>query len=370
MNIVCSKESLTKILSIAEGIISAKDSISILSNVLLIAKDSKLEIYASDQILNFYGDIGIDVIENGSIAVNSSKFFNLCKKLEGEEIEITSNIDDFQMVINPKNNKKSVYTLKGIDPAKFSKIDKYDDIDFFSIKQTVFHDMINKTKFAISLNEGRRFASGILFENNSENLIFVSTDGKRLAKIENEVKIDYDISNIIVPLKILNEVSKLLIGEGELHIAIVDTKIVIKIDNYTFISNLLDGSFPSYEKVIPTDQDKKLIIEKDKLKSTIERISQISDKKSNRLIISIDNNEMTLFAENVTLGKGTEIIDIDFPYDGESIKIALNTLYILDVLNAIKSKNIIFEFKNSQSTITVKEENNDNYIYIMMPMSL
>ena len=229
--------------------------------------------------------------------------------------------------------------------------------------------MINKTKFSVSQNESRRFANGILFENTESLLRMVSTDGKRLSKIDCNIVFNSKIFNsIIVPTKILTEISKICHNTGDVKIAIQEKSIIINVDNYFFISSLLEANFPPYDSVIPKDQINSFKVNKKILKDSIERISLMGDKDTNKIILFLSNNSMKIYTENMSIGTGEEYIDIE--YSNEDIKIALNYNYIIDVLSVLKSETIIFKFKSSQSTITIVEDNNNDYIYIMMPMSL
>jgi DNA polymerase III subunit beta len=367
MEIICSKESLIKVLTIAESVISTKNSISILSNVLIESFGDKIKISASETTLNFYAEISGEIIKEGSISVYCNRLYSIVRKLEGDEIEISSDENNV-VTIKPKDKKTSKYDLKGIDANKFPPINTSEGIEFFSIKQEIFTEMVKKTIFAISNTESRRFVSGILFEKIENSIRMVSTDGKRLAFVKKDIDTLTDNYNIIVPPKILNEVMKLCTGNGDLNIALNNKNIFIKINNFCFISNLLEGNFPPYEKVIPKDQPKNFIVNRKDFFNSIDRISLIGDKESHKIILSLADGNLRIFTENIAFGSGEEIIPIE--YSGEEFEIALNYIFITDVLNVLTQDKIIVEFKDSQNTITIREHGNDDYIYIMMPMSI
>lgn len=368
MKFTCSLESLIKQLTICESIISAKGNISILSNILIEAKNSKIKITACDTTINFFGEIGADIESEGSITVYSSKLYSLAKKMPSDEIIIETDSSN-NFIIQPKGKKNIIYKLKGIDSDKFPETISAENQEYFPIKKNILLDMINKTKFAVSQNESRRFVSGILFEIKNNILKMVSTDGKRLSKIEKEIenKSNLDIS-IIVPPKILLEISKLCNDNGEAFLSITKDNIFIKIDNFLFISNLLEANFPPYEQVIPKNQTGTITLEKKSFKESIERISLMGDKETHKIILLLTENEMKIYSESLSLGSGEETISVD--YIGEETKMAINFIYLIDVLSVLSNENIIIDFKNSQSTITVREKDNNDYIYIMMPMSL
>ncbi len=370
MEIICSKESLIKSLGIAESVISTRNNISVLSNVLLeTTNDLKLKISAFDVTLNFISEINCDIIKEGKIGVNCNRLYSIVKKLECDEIEIKVNENNEVTILPKREFKTSKYMLKGIDNNKFSPISIPENINYFSMKQDIFQRMIKRTIFAVSDSDNRRFISGILFEKNDKNLRMVATDGKRLALINKDIVIDdIDNCNVIVPPKILQEVTKLCGNSGDLIISISNQSIIIKIENFIFISNLLEGTFPPYSKVIPQEQPNKFTINKKELYNSIDRISLLGDKESHKIILSLKQDTLTINTYNLTFGSGEEILNIE--YGGEPIDIALNYTFITDFLTVVEREKVVFEFKNSESTITVKEEDNVDYIYVMMPMSL
>ncbi|OHD05916.1 MAG: DNA polymerase III subunit beta [Spirochaetes bacterium GWD1_27_9] len=367
MKIICSKESLSKVLGVAEGVISTKNNISILSNVLIETMDNAVKISACEITLNFFAEIGAEVIEPGSISVYCNRLYSIIKKLNCEEIEITSDSQN-TVTIRPKDNKRSLYTLKGINSEKFPPIRPSDSTDFFSINQEAFMDMIKKTLFAVPANDNKKFTSGVLFEKSNDSIKMVSTDGKRLCLVTKDITIqEIENTSIIVPPKLLTEVNKLCSGNGDIKITFNTKNIYVVIDNFYFISNLLEGNFPPYQKVIPQEQNNKAIANKKEFYESLDRISLMSDKDSKKIIISLSKDTMKIFTENATLGSGEEIIPVE--YDNQEIKIALNQTFILEVLNVLQNDKVIIEFKDNQSTITIKELDNAEYLYVMMPMS-
>ncbi|HOV12882.1 MAG TPA: DNA polymerase III subunit beta [Spirochaetota bacterium] len=368
MKIVCGKESLIKVLNIAESIISTKNNISILSNVLIESKMSSLKISACETTISFFAEIGADIIEEGSISVYCNRFYTIVKKLDCEEIEISTDEKNI-VTIKPKSSKKSIYNLNGISADKFPPVKPVEDIEFFSLNQQIFTEMTKKTIFSVAQTESRRFVSGVLFEKSDENIKMVSTDGKRLSLI-NKAKIINNIENcnIIIPPKILNEIVKICTGNGDIQLAINNKNIIIRIDNFYFISNLLEGEFPPYQRVIPTDQSNFFNVSRKELFDCIDRISTIGDKESHKVIFTISENSLMIHTENITLGSGEEFIFIE--YSGPKIEMALNSQFINEMLSIITTDKVVFEFKDSQAPVTVKEFGHNDYIYVMLPMSL
>lgn len=201
MKFICTKESLLKTLSIAENIIETKTSISILSNIFIETKDNKIKIQACDSKLNFFSEISADIITQGSVSVNCNKFYSITRKLPGNEIFIEVNKDN-NITIKPNDNDKINYILKGIESSKFPAIKEIEEVNYFSINQDVFADMVKKTIFCISLSENRRFVSGIFFEKTENQIKMVGTDGKRLSFIKQDIKSENNLDKgIIIPPK-------------------------------------------------------------------------------------------------------------------------------------------------------------------------
>jgi DNA polymerase-3 subunit beta len=369
MKFFCSIESLNKILGICESVISSKNSITILSNIHIKAQNNQLTIKACDTLISFYGELGADVEEEGEICVNSNKLYSIARKLPSDEIEIQSD-SDLNIQIKAKGKNTLKYNLKGISPDKFPEILDTSNINYFNVPKDIFADMINKTKFAVSQNDNRRFAIGTLFEYEENKLRMVTTDGKRLAKIEKEIEIKETFSKVVVPPKILQEALKLCSGDDktELKVGLNEKEVFINIDNCFFISNLLDSGFPSYQSVIPANSAKSFKVNRKDFKDAIDRVSVMGEKDTHKVIISLSGNTMKIYSENMTYGDGEETIDIE--YDSDDIKIAFNFSYITDVISVIKNDNLIFKFNNASSTIVILEEDNPDYIYIMMPMSV
>ncbi len=367
MKIICSKESLLRILGVAENVISTRNSISILSNILIETLDNKLRISACETKLSFFAEIGVDVIEPGSGSVHCDKLYSIARKLPGEEIVIEID-ENHQLTIKPNGRDNICYTLKGIDAEKFPPIKKFDDIQYFPLKQEILLDMIKRAAIAISHSDNRKFVSGVYFERKDDSIIMVATDGKRLSFIKKNVKISSILDKgIFIPPKILTETLKLCTGNGDVQIALSDKNIYIKIDNFNFISNLIEASFPPYEKVIPDDQTKFFIIDRGLFYDSLDRISQISDKESHKITLSLSGKTMSIYTEDIIIGSGKEIIPVD--YNDEDCKFFLNYAFIIDFLNVIKKDKVVFEFKGPESIVTVKEQGNDDFIYVMMPMS-
>ncbi|MCG8570958.1 MAG: DNA polymerase III subunit beta [Spirochaetes bacterium] len=368
MKFVTSKENLSKVLTIAENVISTKNSISILSNVLIEAGENGVKISASDTALGYNSEIPADVQSTGSVSVYCNRFYSIVKKMPADEIEVTTDENNL-VTIKPQDNDNIVYHLKGVEADKYPPIKPVDNVEFFSLKQEMYSEMVEKTKFAVSNTDSRKFVSGILLEKYEDTIRMVSTDGKRMAFINKQINLpNIENISIIVPVKVLMEANKLTSGNGDIQLALTSQSIYINIDGHYFVSNLLEGNFPPYEKVIPEKQDKHFVVDRQTFYQAIDRISLLGDKETHKIIFSLEENQLKIYTENITLGSGEEIIPVEFSF--EPIKIAFNYIYLLEVLSVFKDSRVKIEYTNSKATITVKEEKDDDYLCIMMPMTV
>ena len=365
MKFTFDKDAMIKEISIAQEIITNKSPISILSNILLIAKDNTLTIKASDTSVNFITNIPVDVIEEGSTTIFCEKFSNILASLPSGEIEFEQ--EDIKVTIKPIS-KKIKFQLKSIASEKFAEIPEAEKVPFFEVSSKDFKEMIQHTIFSVSDDQNRYFMSGVYFTKKDDKFIMVSTDARRLSYAEKEIPSEINFESSIVPTKILRSILKNAPEEGNIKIAIVEKLIFVCFGNYEFSSKLLDGQFPNYEKVIPANQTSYFKVNKNDLDSALKRIEIMIDKKVNRILFNISSGVLTLTSPESEIGNAVE--EIPCEYSGNEITIALNGKYISEPLKCINTENIVFEFIDALKAITLRPEPTSDYFHVIMPMNL
>ncbi len=370
MKYIVSKPVIFKTLSHLQNVVSKKNTLPILSNILIEADQNTLTLSATDMDISIKETINCNVLEPGSTTINAQMMFDIIKKLpDNSEIEfisnngkiltIRSNVSKFSLSCLPKDE----FPIIDVIPKNGKKL---------SVSSQTMFNLINKTKFAISNEETRYFLNGLYFNmsptKDSTNLTFVGTDGHRLAtssfSLNNVIN---DVPGVIIPKKTIFELSKLLSeNTSDIEINISPNKIIFYIDNLVLISNLIDGNFPDYKRVIPNNNNNHLMVNRINLYSAVDRVSTISNEKSPSIKFKLLKNLINLSTVNNENSTATE--DINVNYDGSEIEIGFNSKYIMDILDNLEGDEIKISFNDNSSPIIAQDESNADTIFVLMPM--
>ena len=358
-----------KTLSHLQGIVDKKNSLPILSNILIEAKDNALTLSSTDMDISIIEKIDCNVLEDGSTTINSQILYDIVRKIDdNSEIEIISN-DGKLLTLRADGSRFSLACLPKED---FPIIDKDNLGNTIKINSKIIFKLIDKTKFAISNEETRYFLNGLYFnitkDQNSSILTLVGTDGHRLAKFSHNIEDNIDqVSGVIIPKKTIYELCKLLSEiDKDVHISISSNKIIFTIDNIIFISKLIDGSFPDYKRVIPKDNSNILKINREILLSAVDRVSTIANEKSPVIKFKLLQNVLNLNTINNESSTASE--DLRINYSGDEIEIGFNSKYIMDIVNNLGDEEISINLKDNTSPIIALENSNSNLVYVLMPM--
>ena len=369
MKFKISRSIFFKTLSHLQGIVDKKNSLPILSNILIEAKDNSLILSSTDMDISIIEKINCSVTENGATTINSQILYDIVRKIdEDNEIEIISNNGKL-LTLRSNGSRFSLACLPKEDYPIIEQDNSGVDI---ILNSKILFKLIDKTKFAISNEETRYFLNGLYFnitnEANKKIVTLVGTDGHRLAKFSHEIEGEIDqVSGVIIPKKTIYELSKLLSEiDGDVKISISSNKIVFKIEDIIFISKLIDGSFPDYKRVIPTDNTNILKINRDKLLSAVDRVSTIANEKSPVIKFKLLENILNLNTINNESSSASE--DLTISYKGEEIEIGFNSKYIMDIVNNLDDTEISINLKNNTSPVIAQEKSNNNLVYVLMPM--
>ena len=370
MKFIVTKSEIFKTLSHLQSIVSKKNTLPILSNILIEAENSTLVLSSTDMDISIKETINCNVVDKGSTTLNAQMMFDIIKKLpDTSEIEFISN--DGKLLTIRSNVSK--FSLSCLPRDEFPIIEtKANDSKKIIVKSQIILDLINKTKFAISNEETRYFLNGLYFniiaEEDKSNLTFVGTDGHRLATAGSMIQSSIDeIPGVIIPKKTINELSKLLSENNDnIEIDISSNKIIFYIDKLILISKLIDGNFPDYNRVIPKNNNNDLLIDRQNLLSAVDRVSTIANEKSPSIKFKLLKNLINLSSINNENSTATE--DIEANYEGDEIEIGFNARYIMDILDNLEAKEIKISFNDNSSPIVIKEQINTHNVFVLMPM--
>ena len=356
-------------LSHLQGIVDKKNSLPILANISIEAKNNELILSSTDMDISIIEKIKCKVFEDGATTINSQILYDIVRKIDdNSEIEIISNSGKLLSL----RSDGSRFSLACLPTEDYPIIDQQNSGISITLNSKNLLKLIDKTKFAISNEETRYFLNGLYLNVNNEgnqNLVtIVGTDGHRLAKFSTKIDDNIDqISGVIIPKKTIYELSKILSEIDEsIEISISSNKIIFFIDNIIFISKLIDGSYPDYKRVIPVNNLNILKIDRIKLLSAVDRVSTIANEKSPVIKFKLLNNILNLNTINNESSTASE--DLNIEYDGDEIEIGFNSKYIMDILNNLEDTEICINLKDNVSPITAQENSNTNLIYVLMPM--
>lgn len=366
MKFSCDRDALLHEISVAQEIIASRNILSILSNVHIETKDGTLFIKATDMKLGFETSLPVEIFQDGSTTVFCDKLLGILRNLPEGEIEFEQK--EGKLYIKPRFKKVS-FQLKSISSDKFPELQAIQDDSFFEISQSELSEMISQTVFAVSDDETRYFMNGVFLERKENSLAMVATDGRRLSYIVKPAGEGIGtFEGIIIPPKILMLVKKYLTGEGTIQMAVSDKNVFFKIGNQKYYSNLIEGQFPNYSRVIPQEQLYQISLNKEDIAEALKRVSILVEQKSRRIYLRLSQDLLLLDAEESDIGTAKE--EIICQYSGPDITIALNYLYLYEPLRVIAEDVIILEFSEPTKAITLKSEPYNEYFHIVMPMQV
>ncbi len=366
MKFTCEKNTIQKEISVAQEIISTRNALSILSNVLLVAENNTLTIKATDLKVGFETQIPADIAEEGSTTVFCDKFLGILRSLPDGDIEFEQSNN--RLLIKPLF-KKINFQLKSITGDKFPELQEISEDQFFEIPQKDIIEMVSQTLFAVSDDETRYFMNGVYLENQEGGLSMVATDGRRLSLIAKEFENTIpEFEAVIIPPKVLQLLRKLASGEGNLRLAVGEKNLFMQFDSQRISSSLIEGQFPNYKRVIPDQQQYEITINKAQFEEALKRVSLLVEQKSRRIYLNLSENNITLTSEESEIGVAKEEVECD--YEGPDMTIALNYLYLTEPLRVINDEEILVRFTEPNKAITLLSKPEKEFFHIVMPMQL
>jgi DNA polymerase-3 subunit beta len=367
MKFTCSRDDILREISTAQEVISSKNSLSVLSNVLLTASKGELKLQATDLKVGFETSLPVDIAQEGTTTAFCDKLLNILRSLPEGDVELEQS-DAAMLRIRPLS-KKVDFQLRCIPSDKYPELARAPDNMYFDFPQKDFIEMVSRTLFAVSDDETRYFMNGIFLEKRDDSLIMVATDGRRLAFISRKIPLRMEnLKGVILPPKILTIVRKLASGEGQLSLALTDKNVFIRIGATNLSSNLIDGQFPDYRRVIPDTQKYTALIEKKSLEDALRRVSLLVEQKSRKVVFSFDSGALTIVSKESELGIATE--ELPCEYEGPQMSLAVNCLYMSEPLREIGSEKVSIEFSDVNKAVTLRPVPEDGCTNIIMPMQL
>jgi DNA polymerase-3 subunit beta len=370
MKLTIERAALLKSLTHVQSVVERRNTIPILSNVLIEAEGDHLSLTATDMDLTVIDKIAAEVGQPGATTAPAHTLYDIVRKLpEGAQVEIEAGGDDQRLKLKAG---RSVFTLATLPREDFPATSGDDLPQTFTLQAAEVKTLIDRTRFAISTEETRYYLNGIFLHAAQTDkmavLRAVATDGHRLARVEMPLPdAAKDMPGVIVPRKTVNELRRLVEGvDDPVEIGLSDTKIRFAFGPTELTSKLIDGTFPDYERVIPAGNDKVLEVDCKSFAEAVDRVSTISSEKSRAVKLAVNNGALTLSANSPENGTAVEELEID--YDGAGIEIGFNSRYLLDIAQQIEGEAAQFTMADPASPTIVREVADSSALYVLMPM--
>lgn len=368
MQFVVSKQNLQKELSFVQGVVEKKNTIPVLSNILIESVgENNIRLTGTDLDVTIRCDTDAEIATPGSICVQARKLFEIARLLPDAPVTFKKEDNDWVTVTCDKTKFKMVGVAKDAFPEVPSSKSTPTKISAAVIK--VF---VDRTIFAITQEESRYTLSGAKFILDDTGAKMVTTDGHRLAYVERKgVANGSDAIDTLIPRKTLAELTKLTAGyDGDISLGMDGNHIFFEVGPRLLISRMLYGQFPNYDMVMPKNNDKSITFDGALLNQAIRRVALMADERSHAIRFHLEPNQLVISSQNAEEGEARETVQTD--YNGEETDIGFNAQYLQDFLNVVGDGAVAFEFKdgNSQAQLRPAEGGEYDYKYVVMPMRI
>ncbi len=352
-------------------LLKKKNTLPILSNVLLQLRNKKLSIVATDLDIIFYDEItDVKILNDGSTTTSAAILYDILRKISSNselnfelksenKLSLKSQNSDFNLLCLPTDNFPTF-------------ADEFEGQEL-NLNNSRFLKLLNKTKISISNDDTRHYLNGIflhLTEVHGRNFLTgVATDSHRLSSSSLEIENPNDFNSLILPRKTVFQLCSLLAETNDqLKMQTGDNKIKFTLGNIKLISKVIDGKFPDYKKVVPTTNDKILLVSSKDFINSIERVASVSLDRKEGVKLSINKDNVQLSVNSANSGEGNEKIKADF--SSESLNISFNSKYLTDIASEVEDKSLKMNLKDSVSPVLIEDMSDKNSYYVIMPMKI
>jgi DNA polymerase III subunit beta len=357
------KEAILDGLQRVQNVVSTRTTLPILSNVLIQASNGGINLTTTDLDVGVRCHVEAEVTKTGSTTLPARKLFSILKEVPAAEIEIE--VDDRNAASIRCGS--SFYKIMGLPEEEFPRFPEAGTGKALKIEQAILRDMLRKTAYAVSNDETRYMLNGVFMGLKGDKITVVATDGRRLALMEHDIEIPKGAeAELILPTKAVNELEHLLADKGDVKLSIGENQIVFELDGTTLASKLIEGTYPNFRQVIPTETKERIGLERELLLAALHRASILASEKSQSVKLNFAKNTLTITATTPEVGEAKETLSIN--YKGKEITIAFNPQYMMDPLRNLDADEVFVELTDELSPGVIKV--NAPFLYVLMPMRL
>ncbi|WIV12598.1 DNA polymerase III subunit beta [Proteiniborus sp. MB09-C3] len=358
------QKDLSKCINVVQKGISSKSTLPILSGILLEAEEGKLKLTGTDLEIGIKSSIDCDIIEEGSIVITSRIFGDIVRKLPDLPIDIY--VDGNNNIHIDCGNSK--FNLIGLSATDYPQLPEIYESSYFEIPKDLLKSMIRQTIFAAAQDETRPILTGALFETSDNNASLVAIDGYRLAVKNVSVNVDENIK-VVIPAKTLNEVNKILEDDdAEVKISCTTGNVIFNFGDTIITSRLLEGQFLNYNDIIRNEYKLKIKVKTRDLQECLERASLLAREGKNNLVKLDISDDRLIITSNSEIGNVFE--ELPIVLEGNDIKIAFNSKYILEGIKAIDSEEIVMYMTSNINPCIIRPAEDSSYTYLVLPVRL
>lgn len=358
-----SKEKILEGLQRVQNIVSTRTTLPILSNVLVRASTEGLSLTTTDLDVGVRCSVEAEVQKTGATTLPARKLFTILREIPSQEIEIDVDERNAASV----RGGSSFFKIMGLPEDEYPPFPKAGDGQKQKVGQAELRDMLRKTAYAASADETRYVLNGVFLSFKADKLTLVATDGRRLALVEQEKEVNKGSeTEIIIPTKAVNELLRQLGDKGDAEFSISENQLLIEFDGTTLVTKLIEGNYPNFRQVIPTEAKERVSLEREQLLAALHRASILASEKTQSVKLLFAKNTLTITATTPEVGEATETMAIK--YKGKEIAIAFNPSYMMDPLRNLDADEVFLELTDELSPGVLKI--NGPFLYVLMPMRL
>ena len=365
MKFSISREALIKPLNLVAGVVERRQTLPILSNVLLSLEGTQLSLTGTDLEVELIGRVEVEAgAIDGEITVPARKLVDICKSLP-DSSQIEFSVDSGKATVKAGRGR---FTLSTLPATEFPSVDESAGDQTLEIAQSVVKRLIDRTAFAMAQQDIRYYLNGMLLELKAGRLRMVATDGHRLALCTAKEAVSTGDAAIIIPRKGVLELSRLLDTDESIRLVIGSNHIRAANQQFTFTSKLVDGKFPEYERVLPKSADKTVIGQRLELRQAFTRTAILSNEKYRGVRLKLSADTLDITANNPEQEQAEEVVAVE--YQGDELEVGFNVSYLLDVLSVLDGEQIRLSLSDSASSALLEEADEGDSLYVVMPMRL
>jgi DNA polymerase-3 subunit beta len=366
MRFSLSREALLKPLQQVIGVVERRQTLPVLSNLLVQVRGTELALTGTDLEVEMLARCSVEDGQEGETTIPARKFFEIVRALpDGSRVTVSVAADKATV-----STGRSRFTLATLPAADFPLVDHLQGVEQVALSEALLKDLIERSAFAMAQQDVRYYLNGLLFDLGSERLRCVATDGHRLALCEAVLPGGSGTQRqLILPRKGVLELQRLLeAGDGLVELELARNHLRMRRQDVSFTSKLIDGRFPDYEAVIPIGADKTVVIDRETLRSALQRAAILSNEKFRGVKLEASPGQLRIVAHNPEQEEAQEELEAETHI--ENLAIGFNVTYLLDALAALKSETVVLNLRDANSSVLIREKDSDRSRHVVMPLRL